>query len=69
MNRPYIKQETIREINIKELEKKKAKLRKEKDLILEQQRLVFPNQQTAQMVQMLANKEEIEEENDMGMSL
>lgn len=69
MNKPYIKQETIREINIKELEKKKAKLRKEKDFILEQQRLAFQNQQAAQMAQMIANKEEIEEENDMGMSL
>jgi hypothetical protein len=69
MNRPYIKQETISEINIKEIEKKKAKLRKEKDFILEQQRLAFQNQQATQMAQMLANKEEIEEENDMGMSL
>jgi hypothetical protein len=69
MNKPYIKQETIREINIKEIEKKKAKLRKEKDFILEQQRLAFQNQQATQMAQMLANKEEIEEENDMGMSL
>jgi hypothetical protein len=69
MNRLYIKQETISEINIKEIEKKKAKLRKEKDFILEQQRLAFQNQQATQMAQMLANKEEIEEENDMGMSL
>ena len=69
MNKPYIKQETIREINIKEIEKKKAKLRKERDFILEQQRLAFQNQQATQMAQMLANKEEIEEENDMGMSL
>jgi hypothetical protein len=69
MNKPYIKQETISEINIKEIEKKKAKLRKEKDFILEQQRLAFQNQQATQMAQMLANKEEIEEENDMGMSL
>ena len=69
MIKPYIKQETIREINIKEIEKKKAKLRKERDFILEQQRLAFQNQQATQMAQMLANKEEIEEENDMGMSL
>ena len=69
MNKPYIKQETIREINIKELEKKKAKLRKERDLILEQQRLAFQNQQATQMAQMITNNQEIEEENDMGMSL
>jgi hypothetical protein len=69
MNKPYIKQETIREINIKEIEKKKAKLRKEKDFILEQQRLAFQNQQATQMAQMIVNNQEIEEENDMGMSL
>ena len=69
MNKPYIKQETIKEINKKEIEKKKEELRKERDFILEQQRLAFQNQQATQMAQMLANKEEIEEENDMGMSL
>ena len=65
MNKPYIKPEIVREINIKEIEKKKAKLRKQRDFILEQQRLAFQKQQTTQMSQMMTN----EEENDMGMSL
>lgn len=64
MNKPYIKQETIRKINIKEIEKK-DKLRKQREFILEQQRLAFQKQQTRQMSQMMTN----EEENDMGMSL
>ena len=66
MNRPYIRPETIREINIKEIEKKKAKLRQQREFILEQQRQAFQQQQTTVMSQMMTNEEQ---EEDYGMTM
>ena len=67
MNKPYISSETIRKINIMEIEKKKAKLKKDRDFLLEQQRIAFQKQQAMAMARMYSNEEEQEESHGMSM--